>query len=70
MTKRSIPGLGKTRSQGLGVIERDDLYGSQFRGLHQGQRSRAPRSKAGHMTAPTMSSSLPKSSCHAGAVHT
>lgn len=53
MTKRSIPGIGKTRHMGLSVSERDDLNGSRFRGLHQGQRSREPQSKAGHMTAPT-----------------
>ena len=53
MTKRSIPGVGKTRSRGLGVTERDDLYGNRSRGLHQGQRSYGPQSKAGHMTAPT-----------------
>jgi len=52
MTKRSIPGIGKTRHLGLCVSERDDLNGSRSRGLHQGQRSYAPHVKAGHMTAP------------------
>ena len=52
MTKRLIPGIGKTRPWGRGVDERDGLNGSRSCGLHQGQRSYEPRAKAGHMTAP------------------
>jgi len=32
--------------------ERVTLIGTQFREIHQGQRSIAPHQKAGHMTAP------------------
>ena len=53
MTKRSKPGIGKTRCRALGVNKRDDLNGSRSRGLHQGQRLYRPQAKAGHMTAPT-----------------
>lgn len=71
MTKRSIPGTGKTRLMGLSVNERDDVNGSRFRGLHQGQRSCEPLSKAGHMTAPDqICRHRQKTPCHAGVVHT
>jgi len=52
MTKRLTPGIGKTRSTGTGVLERDYVNGSRSRGFHQGQRACEPHSKAEHMSAP------------------
>jgi len=70
MTSRSDRGSAKPRRSQR--FEHHNVIREPARGLHQGQQPRgaALREQAAHMDAPNWYSSLNKSSCAAGVLHT